>query len=196
MACAAEGSVAAIDAEADSPLLEDCARGSDAAWRLLHLRYYPVALAFLRKLGVRDHELEDATQEVFLQMHRYLSRFRGDAGLKTWRYRLCITQARHARRKRRVTEVLRKLLAQAPEDIFVSTPAFCEQAARRSIESALNQMTENQRTVFVLLDMEGVSVQEVALILGCRESNVWRRLHDARQRLVRSLESTSRGRVE
>src|ERR1041384_7771920 len=127
------------DSEIESPLLLECARGNHEAWRSLHYRYYPVTVAFLRKLGVREPDLEDASQEVFLQMHRYLPRFRGNSQLKTWLYRLCITQARQVRRRRRLGEALRSWLSGDPE----ATPAsseFCEDSARRRIEAALGRL--------------------------------------------------------
>jgi RNA polymerase sigma-70 factor (ECF subfamily) len=184
--------IAGLDTEAEALLVQDCARGDATAWRSLHLRYYPIAVAFLRKLGVTDAEVEDAAQEVFLQMHRYLGRFRGDAELKTWVYRLCVTQARRARRGRRMRDTVSKLLADAPRESLVSTPGFCEHAARRRIEAALSRLSDNHRVLFVLLDMEGVPAKQVAEILGCREVNVWRRLHDARKCFVRALDTNPR----
>src|SRR5262245_40483024 len=75
----------------DAELLSRYVAGERAAARPLHAHYYPVAAAFLRKLGVRAEEIEDACQEVFLQFFRYLSSFRGDAELTSWLYRLCVT---------------------------------------------------------------------------------------------------------
>jgi DNA-directed RNA polymerase specialized sigma24 family protein len=100
MACGGASPLTELGTE--HSLVRACVDGDDAAWRQLHLRYYPIAVAFLRKLGVRPTELEDATQEVFLEMHRYLGRFRGQSDLKTWVYRLCLTQARLAHRRRRL----------------------------------------------------------------------------------------------
>src|SRR5262245_35497646 len=80
-----QGSVAVNTAVAehlaDSRLLDDCIEGNALAWRQLHRQYYPVAAAFLRKLGVRERDLDDASQEVFLQLFRYLPRFRREAEL-------------------------------------------------------------------------------------------------------------------
>src|SRR3954464_9875457 len=115
MSAAAAGPIGEWDTERESPLLLECVRGSHEAWRSLHFHHYPVTIAFLRKLGVSEVDLEDASQEVFLQMHRYLPRFRGNSELKTWLYRLCITQARNLRRRRRMSEALRNWFAFRPE---------------------------------------------------------------------------------
>jgi RNA polymerase sigma-70 factor (ECF subfamily) len=161
--------------------------GDAAAWRRFHRRYFPVAAAFLRKLGVRDVELEDATQEVFLQVHRYLPRFRGDSELSTWLYRICITEARRVRRRAHLTAALLRVLSLEPKDALVSTPSFSEEGARRRIEAALSELSESERYVFVLYEMEGLSGKHIAEILECPEATVFRRLHYARRAFRRAL---------
>jgi RNA polymerase sigma-70 factor (ECF subfamily) len=176
-----------VESSLESRLLDDCAEGDDAAWRRLHRRYYPVAAAFLRKLGVGEGELEDALQEVFLQVHKYLPRFRREAELSTWLYRLCITQARRIRRRVRVTDALLRMLSILPGDALVSTTAVSEEGARRRIEAALSKLSERERSVFVLYEMEGLPGKRIAEIVGCPEATVFRRLHYARQTFRQAL---------
>ncbi len=164
--------------------------GDRAAWRQLHRQYYPVAAAFLRKLGVKERDLDDACQEVFLQMFRYLSSFRGEADPKTWLYRLCITQARRARLRHKVTHALEHVLALLPRDALVSTPSFSEHAAQRRIQAALARLSEKEREAFVLYEMEGVAGKQIAAIIGCKEATLWRRLHYARQVFRQALEAS------
>jgi RNA polymerase sigma-70 factor (ECF subfamily) len=141
----------------------------------------------LRKLGVREGELDDATQEVFLQVHRYLPRFRGESELTTWLYRLCVTQARQLRRRLRLSEALRAFLSVAPVESLVSTQAFSEGAALARVQGALARLPESERSVFVLYEMEGVPGKQIAEILGCPEATVWRRLHYARKTFCAAL---------
>jgi RNA polymerase sigma-70 factor, ECF subfamily len=173
------------DSEVESPLLLECARGNDEAWRSLHFRYYPVTVAFLRKLGVREPDLEDASQEVFLQMHRYLPRFRGSSQLKTWLYRLCITQARQVRRRRRLTETLRSWLSGTTDS--AASSEWCEGSAHRRIQAALERLSEKERLALVLYEMEGLSGRQVAETLRCKEATLWRRLHDARKKFIAAV---------
>ena len=175
------------DASLSAGLVDACALGDAAAWRQLHLRYYPVARAFLRKLGVREGELDDATQEVFLQVHRYLPRFRRESELTTWLYRLCVTQARQLRRRLRLSEALRAFLSVAPVESLVSSQSFSEGAALSRVQAALSQLPESERSVFVLYEMEGVPGKQIAEILGCPEATVWRRLHYARKTFCAAL---------
>jgi RNA polymerase sigma-70 factor, ECF subfamily len=178
----------AADSALETQLVEDCAVGDASAWRKLHRRYFPVAGAFLRKLGVLDGDIEDATQDVFLEMFRYLPSFRGEAELSTWLYRLCITQARRVRRRARLTDMLLKLLPLAPTQQLVSTPSLPEDVARRRIERALATLGDAERTAFVLYEMEGLPGKQIAQIVGCPEATVWRRLHYARDTFRRALE--------
>jgi RNA polymerase sigma-70 factor (ECF subfamily) len=187
---AAAASPTEWDSEVESPLLLECARGNDQAWRSLHFRYYPVAVSFLRKLGVRDSDLEDASQEVFLQVYRYLPRFRGNSKLKTWLYRLCITQARHVRRRRRLAETLRSWLSFTTVDPQAGSE-LCEDSARRRIEKALERLSERERSALVLYDMEGLSGRQVAETLRCTEAALWRRLHYARKKFIAALEASN-----
>jgi RNA polymerase sigma-70 factor (ECF subfamily) len=166
---------------AERSLLDSCVEGDSGAWRALHRRYFGVATAFLRELGVRERDLEDATQEVFLQMFRYLPRFRRESELSTWLYRLCITEARKVRRKARLTSMLAEVLSFIPHSEAVSTPSLGDDVARSRIETALGQLSEQQRVTFVLYEMEGLPGKEIAKILNCPEATVWRRLHYARQ---------------
>lgn len=175
--------------ELEAELLDDCAQGDAAAWRTLHRRYLPVATAFLRRLGVRDHNLEDATQEVFVQLLRYLPTFRREAELSTWLYRLCITQAERTRRKARVSGVLARVLSLAPGSALVSTPSLPEDVARERVEQALATLSTTERLVFVLYEMQGLPGKDIARIVDAPEASVWRRLHYARQKFCRALES-------
>jgi RNA polymerase sigma-70 factor (ECF subfamily) len=176
-----------LDQTFESKLIDECAEGDTLAWRKLHRKYYPVAAAFLRKLGVRERDLEDATQDVFLQMFKYLPRFRRQAELSTWLYRLCITQARHTRRRARVTEALLSLLSIMPSASMLSEPAFSENLAKQRIAEALASLPEGERSVFVLYEMEGLPGKQIAEIVKCPEATVWRRLHYARRTFREAL---------
>ncbi|HKO51244.1 MAG TPA: RNA polymerase sigma factor [Polyangiaceae bacterium] len=173
----------------DSRLLDDCLEGNESAWRNLHHLCYPRAAAFLRKLGVSEPDLEDAAQDVFVQLFRYLPSFRREAALSTWLYRICISQARGVRRRKRVTQTLARLFSLDTAPTLLSTPSLPDAVVRRRVEAALSKMTEGDRTVFVLYEMEGVPGKRIAEIVASPEASVWRRLHGARQIFRRALEA-------
>ena len=176
-----------VEASVEATLLDDCVEGRAQAWRRFHRRYFPVAAAFLRKLGVSSRDVEDATQEVFLQVYKYLPRFRGDAELTTWLYRICVTEARRARRRAQVSEALVRVLSLRPTTSLVSTPGLSDAGARERVERALASLSEGERAVFVLYEMEGLAGRQIADIVHCPEATVFRRLHYARAKFRTAL---------
>jgi RNA polymerase sigma-70 factor (ECF subfamily) len=167
--------------------------GEEEAWRGLHREYYPVAFRFLRRMGVPTAELDDACQEVFVQVFRYLSRFEQRADFRTWLYRVCLSQARRAQRRRRVQEALDWLVRRDPTlgEATLGSDWNPSQLAQR-VMAALAKMKPIHKTVLVLFDFEGVVGDEVACILGCLPSTVRRRLHYARQEFETLLRAEAR----
>ncbi len=163
-------------------LVTRCVSGEADAWRALHAKYHPIVAAYLRKLGVPEWEREDACQEVFLQTFRYLPAFRGAAQLRTWLYRLCITEARKLRQRRQQSDAARaELEGEACRAPLQSGAAMSERWAHQKVGAALGALTQGERLVFALFEMRGLAGKEIAEIAGCPVATVWRRLHDARQ---------------
>jgi len=145
-------------------------------------------MSFLRKLGVRDGELEDACQDVFLRAHRCLPSFRGEAHVKTWFYRLCATEAAGVRERRRVAAALEALCARQPGDAGATAAPTCSDGALADrARRALDAMKDWERVVFVLYEIDGLAGKTIAEIVGCPVATVWRRLHDARATFRRAL---------
>lgn len=170
----------------DRPLLEQCISGDQEAWRALHRQYFPIATSFLRRLGVREGDLEDAAQDVFVEVFRYLPRFRGQAEFRTWLYQLCITQRRRMRRSYFVRDLLDRVFLQKPH-AQISGPGFSEEVAQRRLDAALARLPEAERVVFVLYEMQNLSGKEIGAIVGATTPTVWRRLHYARRSLQVAL---------
>src|SRR5690606_16931741 len=170
----------------DGAIVRRCVDGDVLAWRNLHRRYHPVAAAFLRRMGVVDEDIEDACQDVFLQVFRSLPKFRGEAELQTWLYRLCVTQASRLRRRRQLRRTLLTWLTLQPIEP-VSAVGLVDGSARERLERALATLPDAERTVFVLFELEGVSGKRISEIVGSPEATVWRRLHYARRRFRSAL---------
>jgi RNA polymerase sigma-70 factor (ECF subfamily) len=175
-----------IDLSLELRLLDACVEGDTRAWSELHRRYFPVAESFLRKLGVPREDLEDTLQEVFLQVYNYLPRFRRGARLSTWLYRICITQARAARRRTRLRLLLRSPFANESHEAAVP-PSNSESAALQRLHDALAGLPEVERAAFILYEMEGLPGKQIAKILGWPEASVWPRLHYARKAVRRAF---------
>jgi RNA polymerase sigma-70 factor (ECF subfamily) len=168
----------------DAELIRKSLSGDSAAARELHRHYYPIVASFLRKLGTQPHELEDACQDVFTLFFRHVRSFRGEAELKTWVFRLCASEVRRLRRRRRISTALATLLRrQAPENLV--PPATRSEATMHDLaQRALDRMTPEQRLAFVLFEVEGFPGRQVAEIAGKSVPATFRRLYEA-QRIFR-----------
>jgi RNA polymerase sigma-70 factor (ECF subfamily) len=160
-------------------LFDRCVTGEGQAWRDLHRTYYPTARRFLTHMGVAGADLDDACQEVFVQVFRYLGRFEHRADFPTWLYKLCLTQAGRLRRRRKLQQALGWLLGR--ERHGDAGHAWTEDRAAERVRAALDQMKPLHRQVFVLFELEAVDGDEIARVLGCPAATVRRRLHYARK---------------
>jgi RNA polymerase sigma-70 factor (ECF subfamily) len=160
-------------------LVAQCVAGEPHAWRELHRRYYAMVHGFLHRLGVRAPDAEDACQEVFVQVFRYLATFEHRADLRTWLYKLCLSQAARLRRRAALGRALGWLWRQDADGVAPS-PQWSEPEALRRVHAALDRMKAIHRDVFVLFELEGLSGDEVASVTGLPHATVRRRLHDAR----------------
>jgi RNA polymerase sigma-70 factor (ECF subfamily) len=177
-----------VENPSEADLVAACAAGSHEAWRALHRTYAPVAAAFLRKMGVAEGDLDDASQSAFLQVFRYLPTFRGQASFTTWLYRVCLSEARDLRRRNRLADVARAVLRAAwPAGEATTGLELCERLALDRVQAALAQLKPHDRAVFVLYEMEGLDGQQIAEILECPVATVWRRLHYGRAAFKRAL---------
>jgi RNA polymerase sigma-70 factor, ECF subfamily len=141
----------------------------------------------LRRLGVAEREVEDLAQDVFTVIYRQLPGFRGDSAVKTW---VCGITLRVARSHLRLARVRKLFLGEPP--VEPSRPATqLDSALQRErvqqLQSALEELTEEQRRVFVLYEIEDLSMHEIARILGGTEKTAYTRLHAAREKIERSL---------
>ena len=159
-------------------LLDLCVAGDREAWRALHAQYRPQALGFLLRLGVGPREAEDACQDIFLQVFRYLDRFERRADFHTWLYKLCISQAARLRRRALLAGPLRWWRRGLGEPV-----ALPELSANRSgelVERALARLSPRQREVFVLFEFEELATAEIARLLGAPSATIRRQLQEAR----------------
>jgi RNA polymerase sigma-70 factor (ECF subfamily) len=141
----------------------------------------------LRYLGVREADVADASQEVFLVVHRRLSDFRGDSKFESWLYGICLGVARNQRRKQLRNA---KELSQAPTEAYDATQdlELDQQRIRRELRWALDQITPEQREVFVLHEIEELRMSVVAATVGCPVFTAYSRLRLARKHLSRLLQ--------
>jgi RNA polymerase sigma-70 factor (ECF subfamily) len=186
----APGEARRIDPQTDEAALVEAVRRNDAGSReALYHRYKRRVYALaLRIVGVMD--AEEVAQEAFIRIFRGLAKFRGDAALSTWIYRLAVNAAlsHRARRGNNGAQVEVKELegAGVASDATAAVgvePVHGDAVLRARLERALSQLPAGYRTVIVLHDVEGLEHEEVASVLGCHVGTSKSQLHKARARL-------------
>lgn len=128
---------------------------------------------------------EDIAQEAFARAWSALPRFRGEAELSTWLYRVVVNEALSQLRRRRLRDRLFALLG--PERPASAPPPPADPALRSKIRAALRTLSDNERAVFTLVHLEGFSVEETARIRGRAVGTVKSLLHRALVKLRREL---------
>lgn len=150
----------------------------------------------LRRLGVPDADLDDATQDVFLIVHRSLDRYEERSHMRAWLYRISVREASRLRRKRPPVstvdvDLLSEPAANSPE------AAAEAQEARADFDRLLSVLDEDRRTVFVLYEVEELPMEEVAAVVGCPLATAYSRLRSARKLVIaaaKRLEAQRRSR--
>ena len=137
----------------------------------------------LRRLGVPESDVEDVCQEVFVVVHRKLGDFEGRSSLRTWIYGICARTASDYRRSGRVRrEVVTDAPPEPPQDGgSASYDAVALRQARATLDRILDELDDDKRAVFVLYEIEELTMAEVAEALGCPLQTAYSRLHAARK---------------
>jgi RNA polymerase sigma-70 factor (ECF subfamily) len=168
--------------------------GDLAAFDLLMRQYERLVLVTaLRLLGVLE-DAQDASQEVFLRLYRNLNKVETSGNLAGWLYRVTVNVCHDANRKRRVS---------APVEDAAELPALTADPQRTAIaterrhalEMSLRMLSEKERAVLVLRDLEGLSTEEVARALGTTEATVRSQVSKARVKVRDFLERYFRRRT-
>jgi RNA polymerase sigma-70 factor (ECF subfamily) len=185
-------------AAADAALVERILRRDDTAFEALMRRYNGRLFRVSRAILKDDRDAEDALQDAYLEAFRHIGQFRGDAQLGTWLTRIVVNQAlmRLRRQKRdRVVLPFRRREDEADEpEVQVadqkteSAPdALLRAEMRRLLERRIDELPVAFRTVFVMREVEDMSIEETAASLSIPATTVRTRLFRARALLREAL---------
>ncbi|HYX27967.1 MAG TPA: sigma-70 family RNA polymerase sigma factor [Pyrinomonadaceae bacterium] len=189
---------------AQDQFLEKLRRGDAAAYERLVAEYTGDVYALLFRLTSDAEEARDLTQETFLRAFQNIDRFRGDASLRTWIYRIAINQARNRwrwwRRRRRDATVSLDATDERSEKSLAATlpnrsaPSPEQETLARERETqlreALGGLRISYREAVVLRDVEGFSYEEIAHTLQISIGTVKSRISRGRLELRRQLEGS------
>jgi RNA polymerase sigma-70 factor, ECF subfamily len=175
----------------EADLIRRCRQGERSAQEQLYRRHRrQVAANLYRVLGQRG-ELDDLVQEVFVIAFRGLDRFRGEARLSTWLYRICVNVAlaRIRSKSRRPPAVP---MSHAIFETMEASPPSPEQVLvqnqeRDRVYRALEEMPPKKRLVLYLHEIEGLDLKEISYIVGAHPVTVRTRLFYARREFYKKL---------
>jgi RNA polymerase sigma-70 factor (ECF subfamily) len=140
---------------------------------------------WVRRLWGR-HDAEDVLHEVLIVVQRQLPQFRGEAALKTWLYAVTTRVVIDRRRKQRWRRLLfrRALPELQAQRSPVRTPFDSAERdlAANIVYAVLDELSERDRTLLILFELEGLPIEQIQYVLSISEDNAWVSLHRARTR--------------
>lgn len=181
-------------------LVEQARQGDARAFEALVNRYKDKIYVYVNRMIHDSVEAEDITQDTFLRAYQSLVNFRGASSFQTWLYRIASNLVIDAvrRRKRRDDgnisldapvdtdegEVGRDLPDErrGPEELAAGA------AVQEEVRNAISQISPKLQPVLVMYDLQGMSYQEIADVMGCPLGTVKSRLFNARAQLKEMLE--------
>ncbi len=141
---------------------------------------YRVALRMLRN----EEDAKDATQDAFVEAWRALPDFRGESSLETWVYRIVTSRCLNLLRTRRGAEPLLET-----REASLGRPNHLAETRGEldALKDAIVRLPPDQRATLVLRELEGLSYEEIAHVLGTTVPAVKGRLHRARLELLHAM---------
>lgn len=182
------------DLDLDLELVERHRYGDVRAFNEVYARFEEMVYNLAFQLSGNREEAADLTQEIFLRVFRHLGSFGGRSTLKTWIFRIAINHCRD--RLSRWQPATQPIVdetgegggavyadpARGPEDLAVAADE------KRRVFQALTRLPQVFREVVVLRDLEGLSYEEIAEVLGVRIGTVRSRIARGREQLRALLE--------
>ena len=181
------GDSSAVELAASGPLMLSALaeqRPAELGAREVYEQQADFVWRTLQHLGVRDADLEDLVQEVFVIVHRRLASFDGRSKLTTWLFGVCLHLVQ--RHRRRAYFRLELLHAEPPERVDPETPElrYAGEESRARLERLLDKLSPERRATFVLFEIEGASCEEIAELTSVPVGTVYSRLHLARKQVA------------
>ncbi len=149
----------------------------------IYEEYFDFVWRSARRLGLSENFLEDAVQDVFLVVHRRLPEFEGRSSIKTWLFGIVLRTVRGYRRTERRKPTVPLLCEPVADAARYSRPESLAGAAEavRWLYGLLDSLDEEKREVFVQAELEQMTAQEIADVMGTNINTVYSRLRAARK---------------
>ncbi len=182
----------------DRELIEKIAAKDHSAFKALVDRYQALVINTCYNLLGNRQDAEDIAQEVFFQVYKSAEKFRQEAKISTWLYRIAVNRSLNFVRDNKQFRWLKSLSSLSENDREVVTEVLASNSDRpdvalekkernAKVQKAIDSLPEKQRVAFVLHKYEGLSYEEIAEILQRSLSSVESLIHRAKSNLQRKL---------
>lgn len=154
--------------------------------RRYNQRLYRIAISY----GIYDDDCEEVIQRAYIAAYEKLQQFRGEAKFSTWLIRILINECLMLKRSRK-----RKSELFESGDVTISSgnhlnpeSEYMDKERKKILETAVKQLPDKYRAVFIMKEIEGMSIDEASSILAISKVNVKVRLHRAKSMLKSIME--------
>jgi RNA polymerase sigma-70 factor (ECF subfamily) len=178
----------------DKEVVERILSGEKRLFELLIRKYNQRLYRIARSIVTEDSEIEDLMQCAYIRAYEHLGKFEWRSSFSTWLVRILVNEClSHLKKKHRVmvTDIDDELSTSSYKNISSPTPVsvVLNKELAQALEEALLNIPEKYRTVFVMREIEDMSVAETVEALALSESNVKVRLNRAKSMLQEKLNS-------
>jgi len=186
----------------DPETIERARKGDDVAFSAIVQAYRKRILGAIARIIGRPEDVEDVAQEVFVRLYFSLDQLRTPEVFEPWLYRLTVNAAYDYLRKQRRRGESR--MADLSEQQIVAADAVASRGAaleesrragyREQVQALLQEVSEEDRILLILKEVEGLSLKELEKIYRVNENALKVRLFRARQRVLRAFEKSQAAR--
>jgi RNA polymerase sigma-70 factor (ECF subfamily) len=176
--------------------VRDLRRRNEETVRCFLEEYRPRVFSFVFSMLMNKEDAEDVTQEALVKVLQNIDRFKGDSSLTTWVFRIARNSAIDLRRKsirsdaslanyREVTDFGVMPMAEAPDVTYQTKEGL------GVLVAIMEKLSSDHREILVLREVDGLSYEEIAEVVGISSGTVMSRLFYARKKLQEGVESAS-----
>jgi RNA polymerase sigma-70 factor (ECF subfamily) len=180
----------------DEAVVERMRAGEVELFELIMRRHNQKLYRIARGMGIDDAECDDVIQQCYINAYSRLAQFQGTSSFSTWLVRILINECLMSKRKSKAAVTssgelhgFDDLPIEFEEDAVTPESEMIRNEVRRVVEEAIEKLPGDYRVVYVMREMETMSIKEIASALDLTEVNVKVRLLRARTKLRNSLKS-------
>ena len=187
------------EADADLVVVRQVQAGDVAAFDRLISKYRERVFGIVYNMTSNREDAADLTQDTFIKAFQSIQRFGGQSSFFTWLYRIAVNSTLSHLRKSRLRPffslegidadepVSREIVAALTDKTGVDRDSYVRELQEK-LNEAMQKLSITHRTVVTLFEIDGLSHQEIAEVMGCSVGTVRSRLHYAKQLLQSELQ--------